>query len=307
MSKIFISTTSFGKFDESPLELFKSKGFEIIFNPFGREVKPDELVELAKDVIGIVAGTEPITNDSLTKLPNLKVISRCGVGLDNIDMDAVNRLGTKVYNTPDTPTIAVAELTLGLILNLLRKINKMEDGVRNGKWEKLMGNLLSQKKVGIIGFGRIGQKVAELLIPFRCEIRFYDIRSVDEGLRTEWKGLRANFEELLKTSDIISIHVSSKEQIIGAREIGLMKKRAWLVNVSRGGVVDEESLYLALKNEYLSGAAIDVFKQEPYSGQLKELDNVILTPHIGSYAVESRIKMEMESAKNLLKGLGLPD
>jgi D-3-phosphoglycerate dehydrogenase len=299
MEKITITTTSFGEYYKEPLNLLRENGFEIILNPHGRKLNKKEVVELCKDAVGIIAGTETIDAEVLKELINLKAISRCGAGLDNIDLGAAKRLGIKVFNTPDAPTLAVAELTVGLILNLLRKVNQMDKTIRNGKWEKLMGNLLSDKKVGIIGFGRIGKKVAELLKPFECEIRYYDIKEFrDLGI----EGLR-DLDELLKTSDIISIHVSSKEQIMGENEIKMMKKGAWLVNTSRGGVIDENALYKALKEGHLSGAALDVFEEESYSGPLKELDNVILTPHIGSYALESRIEMEKQAVENLLKGL----
>lgn len=307
MKKIAITTTSYGKYDEKPLKLLKGYDFEILLNPYGRKLKEEEIVEMCKDAIGIIAGTETLNADIIAKLINLKIISRCGVGLDNVDIDTAKRLGIKIFNTPDAPTIAVAELTIGLILNLLRKINPMCTAIRKGKWEKLMGNLLYGKKVGIIGFGRIGRKVGLFLATLGCEVRYYDIRDTEleiEEIRDRGYSFeRSDLDELLKKSDIITIHVSTNEQIIGKTKIKLMKEGAWLVNVSRGGVVDEEGLYQALKEGHLAGAALDVFEQEPYIGFLKELDNIILTPHIGSYAKETRIEMELRAAKNLLKGL----
>lgn len=299
MYKIAITTTSFGKYDNEPLNLLRKNGFETVLNPYGRKLKKEEVFELCRDAVGVIAGTETLDADTLEKLANVKVISRCGTGLDNVDLDVTRKLGIKVFNTPDAPTIAVAELTIGLILNLLRKINRMDFALRQDRWEKLMGNLLYGKNVGIIGFGRIGKKVAELLKPFGCRIKYYDpeVVTADSDIK------KVELNELLEGSDIISIHVSTKEQIIGESEIKQIKKGAWLVNVSRGGVVDENALYHALKEGYLAGAAIDVFVQEPYMGPLKELGNVILTPHVGSYAKEARIKMEMYAVENLLKGL----
>lgn len=299
MDKIAITTSSFGKYESTLLASLKNKRFNVVLNPHGRKLKKEEIAVLCRDAIGIIAGTEIYDRETLEELAGLKVISRCGTGMDNVDIDASKRLGIKVFNTPNAPTVAVAELTIGLILNLLRKVSQMDLAIRNNKWEKLMGNLLSEKKVGIIGFGRIGKKVAELLMSFGCEIRYYDIRTDDGELRNE----KIELNELLKISDIISIHVSSKEQIIGENEIKQMKEGAWLVNVSRGEVVDENILYMTLKEGHLAGAALDVFEQEPYTGPLRELENVILTPHIGSYAKEARIKMEMEAVENLLLGL----
>ena len=137
-------------------------------------------------------------------------------------------------------------------------------------------------------------------MPFGCEIVYCDIKSNDAGLKFK----NASLDEILRTSDIISIHVSCKAQIIGKEEFKKIKKGAWIINVSRGGVIDETELYKALKEGHLSGAAVDVFEEEPYSGLLKELDNIILTPHIGSYAEEGRINMEIEAVKNLLNGAG---
>ncbi|MDD5560610.1 MAG: phosphoglycerate dehydrogenase [Candidatus Omnitrophica bacterium] len=299
MKIIAISTTSFAEYDKSPLELLEKSGYRIMANPYGRKIKPEELVKLAKDAAGLIAGTELIDRNIISTLPRLKVISRCGAGLDNVDLEAAKHYNIKVVNTPDAPTLAVAELTVGLMLNLLRKINKMDAAMRRGEWQKLMGNLLSNKKIGIIGFGKIGKKVAELLKPFGCEISYTDpnIKSSNPGFKNMPK------TELLRWADILTIHASSTDKILGEKEFKALKKGAWIVNVSRGETVEEAALIKALKNNDISGAAIDVFEQEPYSGMLKELDNVILTPHIGSYAKEARINMELEAVRNLIKGL----
>ena len=239
----------------------------------------------------------------LGKLPLLKVISRCGVGMDNVDLEVAAKLNIKVFNTPFGPTMAVAELTVGLILDLLRKTTLMDREIRAGIWKKHMGNLLCGKRVGIIGFGRIGQKTGELLRAFGCEIGYYDNVRI-EGLKGS-RAKRMEMDELLRKSDIITIHVSGKydKPLLGTKELEMMKKGTWLVNVARGGVVDEQALLYALKNGRLAGVAMDVFEKEPYNGPFKELDNVILTPHIGSYAKEARVEMEMQAAKNLIEGL----
>lgn len=304
--KIAITTTSFAKFDNHSLQLLKDSGLEVVLNPYGRKLTGDEVVELSADAVGLIAGTEPLDKSVLEKLPLLKVVSRCGVGMDNVDLEAATQLNIKVFNTPFGPTLAVAELTVGLILDLLRKTTLMDREMRAGVWKKRMGNLLNGKRVGIIGFGRIGQKTGKLLKGFGCEISYYDAAIVDFNI----KGLknlrikRLELDDLLLESDIVTIHVSGKYEkpLLGAREIEMMKKGAWLVNVARGGVVDEGALFNSLKDGRLAGAALDVFEKEPYNGPLKELDNVILTPHIGSYAKEARVEMEMQAAKNLIKG-----
>jgi len=297
--KIAVSTTTFGEFDLTPIELCAEKGFEVILNPYRRTMKAEEVVELAKSAMGLVAGTEPLTADVISRLTLLKVISRCGAGLENVDLVAAKKLGIKVFNTPDAPTRAVAELTVGLILTLLRKISQMDRAVRAGRWDKVMGNLLHEKKVGIVGFGKIGRKVAEMLAPFGCEIVYAD-PSVDDGVQGS---RRLNLDRLLAEADIVSIHAATKEKILGAKELGLMKPGALLVNVARGEAVDEQCLCDCLSTGRLSGAALDVFPQEPYAGPLTKLNNVILTPHVGSYAREARVEMEKRAVENLFLGL----
>jgi len=300
--KIAITTTSFGKYDRLPLECLEKEKVEYILNPFGRKLTKEEIIDLAKGVKGIIAGTEPLDSCALNNLPWLKVISRCGVGTDNVDLEAAQRLGIKVYNTPYGPTLPVAELTVGLILDLLRRITQMDRELRGRTWKKRMGNLLHGKKIGIVGFGRIGQKVAELLLPFGVEISYFDSCKVSCKSPCSPQKLKT----LLAWADIISLHLSPMKEtgpIITEQEIQLMKRGAWLVNVARGGVVDEEALYDALKEGHLAGAALDAFDKEPYKGALCTLENVILTPHIGSYALEARVAMEKQAVENLIQGL----
>lgn len=305
MAKIVITTTSFGIYDEQPLHYLKEQGFEVVLNPYKRKLTNEEVVELCEDAVGIIAGTETIAGEVMQKLKKVKVISRCGAGLDNVDLKAAQKLGISVYSTPDAPTQAVAELTVGLIMALLRKISLMDRETRGGLWEKRMGSLLLGKHVGIIGFGRIGRKTAELLRAMGANVSYTD-PVVKEKQTGSFK--KVEFKELLKNSDIVSLHLSySKEnyKLIGKNEFFSMKQGAFLINCSRGGIVDEEALYFALKGGKLAGAALDVFEQEPYNGPLKELDNVILMPHIGSYAKEARIEMEKQAVRNLLEGLGV--
>lgn len=299
MKKIAITTTSFGQYDKSVLLPLEEKGLEIVLNPLGRKLNKEEIVEICRDSAGMIAGTEKLDEQTLKQLSLLKVISRCGTGMDNVDLEAAKRLSVMVYNTPDAPTMAVAELAVALMLNLLRKVSRMDAGIRAGKWEKLMGNLLSGKRAGIIGYGRIGRKVGELLKCFKCDIAFYDPFVGSEVADATKMGLN----ELLEWADIVSVHVPGSSTVIGEKEIAYIKRGAWLFNLSRGNAIDEDAIYQALKNNILSGAGLDVFREEPYKGKLIELDNVVLTAHVGSYAIESRIEMERQAVKNLLVGL----
>ena len=300
--KVLISTTSFAEYSKKPLEMLEQAGFSVTINPFKRKLKENEIKSLLGGIGFLIAGTEPITRDVLTASKDLKVISRCGTGLDNIDLDVSKELGIKVFNTPYGPTLAVAELTVGLIINILRKVNQMDRGLRKGIWQKEMGSLLQGKSIGIIGFGKIGQKVAELLVSFGTNVGYYDLNDIPCSMNCRSLDLKT----LLSSSDIISIHSSvlSKKAILGQEELQFIKKGAYIINTSRGGMIDEEALYGALKNGHIAGACLDVFDQEPYKGKLIELDNVILTPHIGSYAKEARIKMEIDAVENLLSYKG---
>jgi D-3-phosphoglycerate dehydrogenase len=305
--KIFISTSSFAEYDTSPLNLLKDAGLDIQLNPYGRKLTPDECLSLYQDIDGLIAGTEALNAEILKSAKNLKVISRCGTGLDNVDINAARDLGIKVFTTPDAPTQAVAELTVGLILSLLRRISLEDRTIRNGGWAKNMGNLLSGKTLGILGLGRIGRRLVELTQPFNLKYIAWD-NSPDRQFADRYNVEFAGLDDMLARADIVTIHLPyapGLKDIISERELGLMKPDALLVNAARGGLVNEASLYTTIKEKRIGGAAIDVFEREPYTGPLTGLDNIILTSHIGSYAQEARVEMELQAARNLLHGLDL--
>jgi len=307
MSRILITTSSFGKDDVSPLNLLKEAGYETIINPYGRKLTEDEVLDLLLEVkpVGMIAGVEPITARVLQQAEGLKIISRCGVGVENVDLNAAKSLGITVTNTPDGPTEAVAELAIGLIFNLLRRISFLDRELRKGNWTKEMGSLMRGKRIGIVGLGRIGKEVAEMLLALGAKVSGTDVQADSVWLQKKQVPL-VSLEELLQQSEILCLHVShtvSNKYIIGKKEIEAMPKGAYLINTSRGEVVDHDALYSMLTNGHLSGAALDVFDHEPYTGPLTRLDNVILTPHIGSYAREARVEMEIQAAANLIEGL----
>ena len=301
MKKVFISTTSFAKDDMRPLEFLRKEGLEVCMNPLGRKLAENEIIGFLTDVDFLIAGTESLTRKVFESAKKLRIISRCGAGMDNVDIQAATEFGIKIYNTPYGPILAVAELTIGLILDLLRKITLADCEVKAGIWKKRMGNLLHEKKVGVVGFGKIGQKIAELLTPFGVDISYHDIHD-KQSLLCSFKKM----DDLLSWADIVTLHCTASadgKPIIGENELKRMKKTAFLINTSRGGLVDESALYRALSRGHLSGVALDVFEQEPYNGPLMKLENVVLTPHIGSYAKEARVEMEIQAVENLLKGL----
>jgi len=303
--KVLTSPSSFGQISPEPVQLLEQAGYEVINNPYKRKLTEDEVIELAKDCVGIVAGVEPLTARVMDALPGLKVISRVGIGMDNVDLDYAKQKGIIVENTPDGPTRAVAELTLAMTLSLLRRIPQADAALKNKQWIKQTGNLILDKKIGVIGLGRIGRLVAKLFRGIGNPVIGFDPYSDAEWAADTGVEL-SDFETVLKTSDIITVHVpgnADKSPVIGAAQLALVKPTAMLVNISRGGIVDEDALYKALTSGKLAAAAIDVFVHEPYTGPFTELDNVVLTPHIGSYAEEGKLLMEIAAVNNFIKSV----
>jgi D-3-phosphoglycerate dehydrogenase / 2-oxoglutarate reductase len=298
--KILITTSSFNLNNFPKLDRLKSIGYEIILNPYSKKMSEDQILDLIdKNVVAMIAGTEPLTNLVLQKASSLKIIVRCGIGMDNVDLLAAKKKGIIVTNTPDAPTRAVAELVIGHLLSLLRKISYDDRQIRIGNWKKPMGSLFCGKKIGIIGAGRIGKMVANLSNSFGATVLAYDpfIKKSNDLFRI------VSIEELLSQSDIISLHIpynNDNHHFINSSKIDLMKEGVIILNISRGGLIDENALYGAIKSGKVSGACIDCFEEEPYSGKLKDLDQVQLTSHVGSYAKESRIQQEKDSCETLI-------
>jgi len=304
MPQVLITTSSFDCAANAAIDKLVRAGLEIRSNPHGRRLTEGEVGDLlaSGEVVGMIAGVEPLTRRALDRAPMLKVISRCGIGMDSVDLLAAADRGISVLNTPGAPVSAVAELTLGLMLDLLRCIGQADRTIRAGGWKQMMGNLLAFQTVGILGFGRIGRRVAELLHSFGAKVLVHDPALADAPPYAEASG----FDALLQRSDVVSLHLpysKSLHHMIGRRELALMKPSAYLVNTARGGLVDEEALAVAIGAGGLAGAALDTFEQEPYKGPLAALPQVLLTAHMGSYAKESRIQMEQEAAENLVTGL----
>ncbi|MEX2195755.1 MAG: phosphoglycerate dehydrogenase [Thermoleophilaceae bacterium] len=296
--------SSFGAAGPEPLEALRAAGVEVLENPHGRKLKEDEVAELVRDADGVIAGTEPLTAGVLEGAGRLKVISRVGVGIDNVDLAAAERLDIAVRNTPDAVTDAAAELALGGMLAVLRHLHHMDAELRAGRWTRTMGTLLRGKTVGIVGLGRIGRRVAALLAPFEPVLLAHDVQPEDSWAAEHGVTL-LSLERLLAESDVVTLHVSGGGQIIGRTELmETMKEGAVLVNAARGGLVDESALHDALASGRIGGAHVDVFADEPYEGPLAELSNVLLTPHAGSYAREARAMMEEEAVRNVLEHLG---
>lgn len=303
--KILTSPSSIGQIASDPFDLLVANGYQVVKNPYGRKLTEEETIELAKDCVGIVAGVESLNEKVINALPKLKCISRVGVGMDNVNVNYAVSKGIQVLNTPDGPTRAVAELTLGLTLSLLRRIPHAHFDLKNQIWKKQTGNLLFEKKIGILGLGRIGRMTAEIFRSLGNPVLGYDLAPNMDWAKNNRVEV-SDLNNLLSTCDIICVHVPGNTDgapVLTIKELEKIKDDAYLINVSRGGVIDENALFNVLIDGKLKGAALDVFSDEPYSGRLCDLDNVVLTPHIGSYAKEGKLKMEIEAVKNLIKAL----
>lgn len=300
--KVLIGPSSFAEADRSPLARLTASGCEVVPNPLKRKLTKKELSELLDNhVVGLIAGLETLDREVLEK-SNLKIISRCGSGLSNVDIAAAGELGIKVLSTPEGPTRAVAELTVGCLLALLRNIPQMNGALHDRRWKKQFGGQIEGKTVAVIGFGRIGRRVAELLSHFGAKIIAVD----PAGPIHKPEVQQMNLKEALQIADIVTLHCDGNSPLLGEREFTLMKKGSYLLNAARGELVDENALIGALKSGKLAGAWCDTFSPEPYQGPLCDFPQVLLTPHVGSYTRECRKAMEMEAVENLLQALGSP-
>lgn len=305
MALVAISTSTFGEHDQAPLDALRAAGFEVRRNPHRRRLERGETLELVAGAVGLIAGTERLDRELLTAARGLRAIVRCGSGLDNLDLDAAAELGIAVRNTPEPPAEAVAELALAGILALMRHLARADRALRSGEWDKPMGHLLAGRTVGLVGLGRVGKRLVELLEPFRCPLLAAD-PARDERF-AERHGIRwVELDRLLAEADVVSLHLAPAADagcLLDRARLARLRPGSVLVNTARGGLVDEHALYDQLAAGKLAGAYLDVFAQEPYRGPLRDLPQVLLTPHIGSYAVESRVRMETEAVALLLAAL----
>jgi D-3-phosphoglycerate dehydrogenase len=278
--------------DPEGIELLKEFGFEVLVEP---EISMEDLKrKVAEYHVLIVRSRTKVTKDVIDAGKNLKIIARAGAGVDNIDVEYAEKKGIRVVCTPEAVATAVAELTMGLILSLARQIPTADRAMKEGRWIKkeIVGWELQGKTIGIIGFGRIGQRVARLAKAFGMKIVVCELNRVPEHLLKELDVEIAPLEKLLKKSDIITLHVPLTQEtyhMIGKKEIEQMKNGVYVVNTSRGGIIDEKALFEALKTGKIAGAALDVYEKEPPNDfSLIKLSNVICTPHIGAQTLEAQ-------------------
>ena len=295
--RIVIGASTFAIKDDSSLNLMLRKGIEVVKNPHGRKLTEAEIIEHLKDADGLLAGLEPLNERVLNNAQQLKAISRIGIGMENIDLEATQKRNIKVSNTPDSVTEAVAEMTLAALLTIARQIIPANENLHKGIWEKTLGFSLGGITVAVIGYGRIGMRVAELLKAFKVNVIVYDVNKPEISATT--------LEDAIKHADVISLHASGNKEILTSEMFNSIKKEVVILNSARGGLVNEDGLYDCLNAGIVSYYWGDVFPDEPYNGKLIECKNAILTPHISTYSAQCRKAMEMEAVGNIMRDLSI--
>jgi D-3-phosphoglycerate dehydrogenase len=303
--KIFITPTSFSPEKPSAaLKLLSDYADKLVFNDLGRPLEPKEIVQRLDGMDGYVAGLDYIDAEVIkTAPPSLKVISRYGAGYDRIDITAAREKGIVVTNTPGVNAQAVADLTIGLMISVARKIPVLDRKIREGQWIRSAGLELYGKTIGIIGLGAIGKGVAKRAVGFSMNILAYD-PFVDEKYMADNEIQNVSLDMIFASSDFITLHLplsSKTRHIINESAFSAMKKSAILINTSRGGLIDEALAYEALVSGKLGGLGLDAFEKEPPDvSPLFSLDNVVMTPHTGAHSMEAMEGMGVMAVRNLI-------
>ena len=303
--KILVATRSFGSTSSRPWDVLTGAGCEIVKADMSQKMTEARLIELLHGVDGAIIGVVPMSAHVMEHAPNLKVISMHGVGVDHINLTAAAQKGVVIANCLGANDQSVADLTIGLMISIARDIPSVDKAVRGGGWGAHAGNELWKKTLGLVGLGRIGRGVAMRALGFDMQVLAYDpyvqAESVEQGV------LLVSLDEVLRSSDFVSLHAALSDetrQMIGAAQLQAMKSGTYLINTSRGALVDEDALYIALFEKQIAGAALDVYDMEPPKGSpLLELENVVVTPHIGAHTRESIERVGVMAAENVLRTL----
>ncbi len=300
--KVLVTPTSYGSQDPGLITELERQVGAVRYNTTGKPLKSAQLQELLGETDGMIAGLDELDAAALESAPNLKVIARYGVGYNNVDLDTAKRQGIVVTNTPGANAISVAELTIELILAMMRPIIPAVSGTKNGEWPRIKGYSLDGKTVGLLGLGAIGKETAKRLAGFGCQILAYDLCQNEEFAAAHGVNY-VDLETLLRVSDIISLHLPGTPETAGIVDevfLGQMKPGSWLVNTARGDLIKESALREALQNGHLRGAALDVYQLEPPGKEnpLLAMDQVITTPHMGAHS---------DSATNLMGRIALDE
>ena len=303
--KILITVSGYSRNCKAGLKLLQEKGYTLFEIPSDRPYSHEELLPLVEDVDGVIAGAEPWDNEVFDRAKRLKCIVRFGVGYDSVDLEAAKAHHVMVANCPGLNTNAVAEHAMALMLTLLRQVPSLTQQLRQGQWVRPASHELKGKVVGLLGFGAIARCVAKKLSGFEAKVMAFD-KFPNYAAAEELGVTMASLEEVLRNADILSIHLPASEEtrhLINPTTLAQMKDGALLVNTARGALVDEGSLYQALKSGKLAGCAADVFEAEPIppDSPLLTLDNYYCTPHVASETYESLADTGLETAAKLVE------
>lgn len=292
--KVAVGASSFAEENTAAMELLLAQGIEVVKNPYGRKMTEQEIIAHLQDVDGLLAGLEPLNENVFRNALKLKAVARIGIGMDNVDLQAAQKRGIKVSNTPEGPTNAVAEMTLAALLAIGRHILPCNQDMHQGIWKKRIGFSLSGLQTLLIGYGRIGKKVGDLLKVLGVKLLIYDPALPE---------ISVDLCEGIRRADVISLHASGNREILSPEIFSFMKRGVVILNCARGGLINEEALYAGLQSGEVSGYWGDVFPEEPYSGKLIQCENAVLTPHISTYSKQCRESMETQAVQNLLRDL----
>ncbi len=301
MKTVLVAIEEFSQSSNRPFEILRDAGFNILTNDTGLPLDKNFGAELYAEADYVVAGLETYSSDFFREFPNVKAISRVGVGVDCIDLESARENGVKVFVTSDRPSVAVAELCVANMISLLRHTFKMSNKLKGGIWEPIQGKELRSCTVGIVGMGSIGKEVAKRVRAFGSNVVGYG-RTWNQDFASQYDIRRVTISEIFQGSDIITIHLPmslATNGIIDKQLIDSCKPEALILNTSRGGVIDNQALAASIQNGRIGGAAVDVFDEERDPYPYVELQDVILTPHIGSHTIETRKSMEEMASENL--------
>lgn len=307
--KVGIAYQHFGQWGLQAMERLQASGLTIVEVDGKAVLSEQSLIKAITGCTAVIAGNEPYSAKVLDAVPSLKVIARCGIRADGIDLAHAREKNIRIFISDKAHVQSMTEFVLGGLLSLLRGFPEMDFDVRKGTWRPVTGGLLSGKKVGIVGFGRVGRSVAELCLAFGCKVSFHDpFLESTCALPSGHIIYNVPLDELATWSDVLTLHCplgEGAEAVINDARLKLMPQGAIVVNTSDPKLIDEPSLYAAINKGHLGGAIIDVFSQEPYAGPLLELDGVLLSPHAAAYTAECHAQMEVEAVQAVLETLGI--
>ena len=303
LAKVLITPKSYYEIRRQMRPLLES--LDVVFNDTGRTLTEEEMEARIVDIDGLLVGIDPVTRRVVEKAGKLRAISKYGVGVDNIDLKAIDEHRIPLKTTPGTNTVSVAELTLGLLLAASRHISFAAQKVKNGQWERKKGVELTGKNLGLLGCGNIGKEVVRRARGLFMSVLIADPYFRDDDFLRQYAVEPVTIDELLVRADFVSLHLpltNETQEIIGRDQLEKMKPDAYLVNTARGELIDNDALFWALSNGKIAGAACDVFAEEPPGNHpLLQLDNFILTPHIGANTREAVLRMATAATENLIE------